>query len=44
MDAEKGLTLTELAEGVTLQEIVDGTGCEFAVVDELKPMRQSQAG
>ncbi|XP_021964626.1 succinyl-CoA:3-ketoacid coenzyme A transferase 1, mitochondrial [Folsomia candida] len=44
VDAEKGLTLTELAEGVTLQEIVDGTGCEFAVVDELKPMRQSQAG
>lgn len=31
MDPEKGLTLTEIADGVTVQEIVEATGCEFEV-------------
>jgi hypothetical protein len=31
VDAEKGLTLTEIADGVTVQEVVETTGCEFQV-------------
>lgn len=37
---ERGLVLTELAEGVTLQEVVDATGCMFEVSPDLKPMGQ----
>ena len=37
----RGLVLTELAEGVTVQEVVDATGCMFEVSPELKPMGQS---
>jgi hypothetical protein len=31
VDKENGLTLTELAEGVEVAEIVSSTGCEFQV-------------
>ncbi|XP_032786788.1 succinyl-CoA:3-ketoacid coenzyme A transferase 1, mitochondrial [Daphnia magna] len=37
---ERGLVLTELAEGVTVQEVVDSTGCMFEVSPDLKPMGQ----
>ncbi|BES99820.1 Hypothetical proteinall ribosomal subunit protein eS21 [Nesidiocoris tenuis] len=37
---ENGLTLIEVAEGVELADIVTHTGCEFAVAEDLKPMRQ----
>lgn len=37
---ERGLVLAELAEGVTLQEVVDATGCMFEVSPDLKPMGQ----
>lgn len=37
---ERGLVLTELADGVTVQEVVDATGCMFEVSPELKPMGQ----
>ena len=37
---ENGLTLIEVAEGVDVADIVANTGCEFAVAEDLKPMRQ----
>ena len=37
---EVGLVLTELAEGVTVQEVIDSTGCMFEVSPDLKPMGQ----
>ncbi|KAG9509156.1 Succinyl-CoA:3-ketoacid coenzyme A transferase 1, mitochondrial [Fragariocoptes setiger] len=37
---DKGLTLMELANGVTLDEIKATTGCEFAVHDPLVTMQQ----
>lgn len=38
VDKEKGLTLIEMAEGVTIEDIVVSTGCEFAVAPKLKKM------
>ncbi|XP_054275593.1 succinyl-CoA:3-ketoacid coenzyme A transferase 1, mitochondrial [Macrosteles quadrilineatus] len=40
VDPESGLTLTELAEGVEVAEIVQSTGCEFQVSPDLRPMQQ----
>lgn len=40
VDKEDGLTLTEIADGVSLQEVVDCTGCMFQVSPDLKPMDQ----
>ncbi|XP_043232914.1 succinyl-CoA:3-ketoacid coenzyme A transferase 1, mitochondrial-like isoform X2 [Amphibalanus amphitrite] len=40
VDPEEGLTLSELAEGATVQQIIENTGCEFRVADDLKPMGQ----
>ena len=31
VDHEVGLTLVEIADGVTVQDIVESTGCEFQV-------------
>ncbi len=36
IDKQEGLVLTELAEGVDIQEVVDGTGCEFTVSDNVR--------
>ncbi len=36
VDAEKGLTLTELAPGSTVEMIKERTACPFNIVDELK--------
>lgn len=38
VDKEKGLTLTELADGVTVEEVLVSTGCEFNVAPKLKKM------
>ena len=38
---KNGLTLTEIAEGVTLEQVRSSTGCEVKVVDNLKPMQQA---
>lgn len=38
VDKEKGLTLIELADGVTVEDIVVSTGCEFSVAPEIKKM------
>jgi 3-oxoacid CoA-transferase len=40
VDQEKGLTLTEKAEEVTIEDIVQSTGCIFRVAEDLKPMQQ----
>lgn len=41
VDKETGLTLVELAEGVTIEEIVMSTGVEFQVAPEVKQMGQA---
>ena len=33
-----GITLTEIADGVTLEDVQKATGCPFAVSPDLKPM------
>lgn len=38
IDKEKGLTLTELADGVSVEDVLVSTGCEFDVAPELKKM------
>nr|KAG5696365.1 hypothetical protein BaRGS_028360 [Batillaria attramentaria] len=40
IDREKGLILTEIAEGEIIEDIVEATGCEFSVSPDLKPMQQ----
>lgn len=40
VDKEKGLKLEEIAEGVSVQQIVEATECEFDVAKPLKPMKQ----
>lgn len=42
VDKEVGLTLIEVAEGVTVEEVISSTGCEFQVADNLKPMGQAE--
>lgn len=42
MDKENGLTLMEIADGVSIEDIVSSTGCLFQVADDLKPMGQIQ--
>ncbi|GLH08247.1 Succinyl-CoA:3-ketoacid-coenzyme A transferase, mitochondrial [Gryllus bimaculatus] len=39
---EGGLTLVEIADGVTVPDIISSTGCEFAVAPDLKPMGRVQ--
>merc|ERR1719145_415040 len=41
VDKDKGLTLIEIAEGVTLEQVKGATGCEFQVSENLQPMRQA---
>ncbi|XP_033636167.1 succinyl-CoA:3-ketoacid coenzyme A transferase 1, mitochondrial-like [Asterias rubens] len=40
VDSETGLTLIEIAEGATIQDVIEATGCEFEVSADLKPMEQ----
>lgn len=40
VDYEKGLTLIEKADDVTIEELVQSTGCIFKVAEDLKPMQQ----
>jgi len=41
VDKDKGLTLIEIADGVTLDQVKAATGCDFHVASDLKPMRQA---
>jgi 3-oxoacid CoA-transferase len=41
VDNEKGLTLIEKAEDVTMEELVQSTGCIFRIAEDLKPMQQA---
>lgn len=40
VDKEDGLTLTEIADGIGVEDIIAATGCEFGVSPDLKPMVQ----
>lgn len=40
VDIESGLTLTEIADGVGVEDILTSTGCNFQVSPTLKPMGQ----
>lgn len=40
VDKTKGLVLTEVFEGVSVEDIRAATGCQFQVSDNLKPMAQ----
>lgn len=40
VDHEKGLTLIEIADGVSVQDVIETTKCEFQVSPDLKPMQQ----
>ncbi|KAM5247249.1 succinyl-CoA:3-ketoacid coenzyme A transferase 2, mitochondrial-like [Ctenodactylus gundi] len=40
VDPSRGLTLVELWEGSTVDEVKTSTGCAFAVSPDLKPMQQ----
>ncbi|XP_041041305.1 succinyl-CoA:3-ketoacid coenzyme A transferase 1, mitochondrial-like [Carcharodon carcharias] len=40
VDKNKGLTLIEIFEGVTVEEIQKCTGCDFSVSTNLRPMSQ----
>lgn len=41
VDYEKGLTLIEKADDVTMEELVQSTGCIFRISEDLKPMQQA---
>ncbi|CAM4920421.1 unnamed protein product [Rotaria socialis] len=42
VDPEKGLTLTEIADGFSVEDIVKCTGCAINISNSLKPMQQVQ--
>jgi len=39
---DKGLVLTEIADGFTIEDIISSTGCEFSVAETVKPMGQAE--
>ena len=39
VDFTKGLTMIEIADGVTLEEVKSKTGAPFTVAEDLKPMQ-----
>jgi len=41
VNKETGLTLVEIAEGVTVEDIIMTTACQFEVSPDLKPMGQA---
>ncbi|KAK7071185.1 Succinyl-CoA:3-ketoacid coenzyme A transferase 1, mitochondrial [Halocaridina rubra] len=40
VDKEEGLILAEIADGVSIEDVVSSTGCLFKVADNLNPMGQ----
>lgn len=40
VNKEEGLTLIEIAEDVTIEDILTSTGCEFQVSPDLKKLEQ----
>ena len=41
INAEKGMTLTEIGEGFTIEDVKNATGCELIISENLQPMRLS---
>lgn len=40
VDPDEGMTLIEIADGTSIEELITGTGCDFSVSPDLQPMRQ----
>ncbi|KFM59368.1 Succinyl-CoA:3-ketoacid-coenzyme A transferase 1, mitochondrial, partial [Stegodyphus mimosarum] len=40
VDKENGLTLIEIADGITVEDIISTTACQFEISPDLKPMGQ----
>ncbi len=41
IDKKSGLTLSEIGEGFSVDDVKKATGCEINVAKDLKPMRQA---
>lgn len=41
VNKQEGLTLIEVAEGIEIPDILNTTGCEFKISENLKPMQQA---
>lgn len=40
VDKEAGMELIEIADGITIEELVAATDAEFTIAEDLKPMQQ----
>jgi 3-oxoacid CoA-transferase len=40
VDKEMGLTLSEIAPDITMEELIASTGCSFKISDDICPMKQ----
>lgn len=40
VDKEEGLTLIEIAEDVTIEDVLTSTGCDFQVAPDVKKIEQ----
>ena len=38
IDKMKGLTMVEIAEGLTVNDVIKATGCKLIISPDLKPM------
>ena len=41
IDKDTGITLTEIGEGFSVEDVKEATGCELNIVSNLQPMRQA---
>ena len=41
IDKETGMTLTEIGEGFTVEDVIKATGCHLNIAPDLKQMRQA---
>ena len=41
IDKETGMTLTEIGEGFTVEDVIKATGCHLNIAPDLRQMRQA---
>ena len=41
IDKDKGMTLSEIGEGFTVEDVKAATGCQLNIKENLQPMRLS---
>lgn len=41
IDKDRGMTLSEIADGVTVDQVKAATGCKLNIASDLKPMQQA---